>query len=247
MRGIILAGGTASRLLPLTKNCNKHLLPIYNKQMICYPIKSLVNANITEIMIVSGKEHSGQFIELLGDGSEYGAKIVYGCQMRAGGIAEALMVAKEFVGDKSVCVILGDNIFQESILSHKLDFISSDSLGESHAHVVCAIVDEPQHYGVLSETDEGIEIVEKPKEPKTRLAVTGLYFYSSDVFDMAKLLKYSARGELEVTDLNNAYAKKHKLTYSITNGIWIDCGVSVDHLLECGNTVKEMKRCALTT
>lgn len=241
MVGVICSGGLSKRLRPLTTILNKHILPIYDEQMICYPIRSLVKAGIKDIMIVSGKEHSGQFIELLGDGSEYGAKIVYGCQIKPGGISEAIMVSKEFVGNSNVCVILGDNIFEEDIAKFKHEFISNGEMGENRAHVVCKSVSDAQNYGVLTDIDGKINIVEKPQTPISDLAVTGIYFYTPDVFDRIADLNYSARGELEVTDLNNSYAKDNKLTYSITTGRWWDCGVNIDHLLTVANEVREMK------
>lgn len=218
------------------------MLPAYDRQMICYPIESLVKAGIQDIMIVTGKEHSGQFIDLLGDGSEYGANISYGCQMRPGGIAEALNVAKSFIGDNNVCVMLGDNIFEDDITPFKHEFISSYDIGDTRAHVVCKKVDEPQHYGVLTDSNNSIYIEEKPKNPTSNLAVTGLYFYTVDVFERIKKLTYSERGELEITDLNNSYAQQNKLSYSITTGRWWDCGVSIDHLLDVANEIREMKR-----
>ena len=261
MKGVILAGGTGSRLMPLTKIANKHLLPVYDRPMICYPLASLVKAGITDIMIVSGVEHAGQFIEFLGDGSEYGANIIYGCQTKAGGIAEAIMVAKSFVGKDPMCVILGDNIFGEDIKPWANKFKDSlyvpvpegypfDPLPPQQCHLVCKEVPitEAKNYGVLSDDGAGygnIHIIEKPNyltngvyTKDTALAVTGLYFYTADVFHKIKQLKPSERGELEVSTLNDMYAASGDLKYSVTNGVWHDCGVDLDHLLYTGNEMQ---------
>lgn len=254
MKGVILAGGTGSRLMPLTQNVNKHLLPIYDRQMICYPIESLVEAGITDIMIVCGKEHCGDFIELLGDGTSYGVNIVYGVQEKAGGICEAMLVAESFVGDDKCCVILGDNIFEDSIKLWRDSFESECNIPypegypfefppPSKCHVVCKEVNEPQHYGVLYDETFGcdLKIVEKPVNPTSNLAVTGCYFYTADCFNLIKRLERSPRGELEVSDLNQRYANSGDLSYSTTNGKWWDTGISIDHLLDVSNEVREMK------
>ena len=246
MRGVVLAGGSGSRLHPLTKVINKHCLPIYDRPMVYYPIQSLIEVGIRDILLITGGNHMSQFVELLGDGSELGCNITYKCQMESGGIAEAILLAETFVGDDDCCVILGDNIFFDSLQSfintfnsspngrHPRDFISK-------CHVVCKPVDEPEHYGVLFDYGTDIEIIEKPSYSESDLCVTGVYFYTSDVFEKIRSLTYSDRGELEVTDLNNLYALDNTLGYSITGGDWWDVGVSIDHMLKVSNEIKTTK------
>ena len=242
MKGVVLAGGTGSRLYPLTKSINKHCLPVYDRPMIYYPIQSLVAVGITDILLVTGGNHMSQFIDLLGDGSDLGCNINYACQMKPGGIAEALSLAEDHVGTDSVCVILGDNIFNEDIQPWKFMFEWHTGVPcRECCHLVCKPVDEPQNYGVLTDDGMDIEIVEKPENPESDLCVTGLYFYSNDVFEKIKKLTPSHRNELEVTDLNNLYGKANRLFYSITKEEWYDCGVDIDHMLEVANKVKELK------
>lgn len=238
MKGIILAGGTGSRLKPLTNNTNKHLLPIYDKQMICYPIETLVSAGITDIMIICGRDHCGDFVELLGDGSDYNADIVYGVQKEVTGIADALSVAETFANGNDVCVILGDNIFYDDINIIVERFYNNscgDDHSRSHCHLVCRHDEHPENYGVL----DGKQIIEKTKNPSSNLIVTGLYFYTPDVFKKIKWLKPSERNELEITDLNNMYAKSSNLSYTVIHDKWFDCGIDKDHLLDIANDIKQ--------
>jgi glucose-1-phosphate thymidylyltransferase len=221
MKGVILAGGTGSRLFPLTKVTNKHLLPVGKYPMIYYPIYRLIEAGITEILIVTGKEHMGSVVNLLGSGYEFGVEFTYKIQDQPGGIAQALGLAEHFVnGDKCV-VILGDNIFEDNINS----FVSSFKKQEKGAKVLLKEVSDPERFGVAElKGDKIISIEEKPKNPKSNYCVTGIYMYDSRVFDIIKKLKPSGRGELEITDVNNAYIKDGTLTYDILEGSWTDAG-----------------------
>lgn len=249
LKGIVLAGGTGSRLYPLTKSINKHILPVYDRPMIYYPIESLVNSGITEIILVAGGNHIGQFIDLLGDGSEFGCSINYVVQSNPGGIAEAILLTESYIGSDNMVVILGDNIFTEDISPWVDEFIDNymGKINNTQCHIVCKEVNsnDAVNYGILSDNDN-ITIYEKPDFPlkypdKTFLAVTGLYMYTSDVFSKIKRLSPSKRGELEVSDLNNIYASTGDLTYSVTNKLWIDCGVSIDHMLKVANDIKNLK------
>jgi glucose-1-phosphate thymidylyltransferase len=218
MKGIILAGGTGSRLYPLTKVTNKHLLPVYDKPMICYPLEMLIDAGIDEIMIVSGRGHAGHFLELLGSGAEEGVSITYEIQEEAGGIAQALGLAKTWGGKDDIAVILGDNIFEDRIRTQVDEF-------ESGARIFLKEVPDPQRFGVASiEENKVIQIEEKPENPKSNLAVTGLYMYDSRVFSIIRQLKPSHRGELEITDVNNAYIRMNEMRYSVLDGFWSDAG-----------------------
>jgi len=232
MKGVILAGGTGSRMYPLTKVTNKHLLPVYDKPMIYYPLQTLVNAGIKEIMIVSGRGHAGHFLELLGSGMEFGVQLTYEIQEKAGGIAEALGLAESWVDDDPVAVILGDNIFEDSI--------SSDvSLFRKGAKIFIKEVPDAHRFGVAEiNGDHVVSIEEKPEKPKSRYAVTGLYLYDSDVFSVIRTLKPSGRGELEITDVNNAYIKRGKMQFSILKGFWSDAG-TFDSLLRAGLLVQQ--------
>jgi glucose-1-phosphate thymidylyltransferase len=220
MKGIILAGGTGSRLYPLTKVTNKHLLPIYDKPMIYYPLKTLMDAGIKDIMIVSGRGHVGHFLELLGSGSDFGANFSYEIQKDAGGIAQALGLTEKFADGDDITVILGDNIFQDNVNEHANSF-------KSGARIFLKAVGDAHRFGV-AEVDEKnnrvVGIEEKPASPKSSYAVTGLYIYDNRVFDIIKTLKPSNRGELEITDVNNEYVRKGELSYSILNGYWSDAG-----------------------
>lgn len=219
MKGIILAGGTGSRLMPLTRVTNKHLLPIYDKPMIMFPLQTLIDAGITEIMIVSGKGHAGHFLELLGSGEEIGANLSYAVQERADGIAGALKLAKRFVGGDNITVILGDNIFED-----KFD-ISKFSDG-ARIHLKKVPDNDAERFGVAELDKDGkiIGIIEKPKKFISPYVVTGLYLYDYNVFDIIKDLKPSNRGELEITDVNNAYIKEGKMDYDMVKGFWSDAG-----------------------
>lgn len=220
MKGIILAGGTGSRLYPLTKVTNKHLLPIYDKPMIYYPMQTLIDAGIKDIMIVSGKGHVGHFLELLGSGSEFGVNFSYEIQKEAGGIAQALSLTEKFANGDDVTVILGDNIFQDNIREHVNSF-------KAGARIFIKTVSDAHRFGV-AEVDHNrnqvLGIEEKPASPKSNYAVTGLYIYDNNVFDIVKRLKPSKRGELEITDVNNEYIRKGELSYSVLDGYWSDAG-----------------------
>lgn len=221
MKGIILAGGTGSRLAPLTKVTNKHLLPVGKYPMIYYSISQLKDAGIKEIMIVTGRNHAGDIINLLGSGYEYGVNFTYRIQENAGGIAEALDLAEEFVGDGLMTVILGDNIFTGNI---KLAIEEFKEQGTG-AKILIKEVKDPQRFGVPEIYNNRIvSIDEKPTNPKSNYAVTGIYMYDNQVFDIIKDLNPSARGELEITDVNNAYIRLNQLRYGIVTGDWIDAG-----------------------
>ncbi|MCS6862128.1 MAG: sugar phosphate nucleotidyltransferase [Abditibacteriales bacterium] len=237
MKGVILAGGTGSRLFPLTKITNKHLLPVYNKPMIYYPIETLVNAGITDILIVTGGNHAGEFLPLLGNGSEFGLKhLNYTYQARAGGIAEALGLAEHFIDNDKVVVMLGDNVIEGNICAAVRAFEKQ----ERGAKILLKEVDNPKEYGVAELSgDRIVRIEEKPAEPKSNLAVIGIYMYDRDVFDIIKTLKPSRRGELEITDVNNAYIARGTMTYDILQGWWGDCGESIDALLRVSNLVAQ--------
>jgi glucose-1-phosphate thymidylyltransferase len=221
MKGTVLAGGIGSRLKPLTNVTNKHLLPVGKNPMIFYPIYRLKQAEITEILIVTGREHMGDVIELLGSGSEYGVEFTFKVQDVAGGIAQALGLAEHFVNGDRCVVILGDNIFQDDISL----YVESFKKQERGAKILFKEIPDPQRFGV-PELKDGkiISIEEKPKYPKSNLAVTGIYMYDSEVFEIIKTLKSSSRGELEITDVNNAYIKCGTLTYDILEGWWTDAG-----------------------
>jgi glucose-1-phosphate thymidylyltransferase len=232
MKGIILAGGTGSRLFPLTKVTNKHLLPVYDKPMIYYPLHTLINAGITEIMIVSGRGHAGHFLELLGSGMEFGVSLTYEIQETAGGIAQALGLAASWADDDDVAVILGDNIFQDNVK----DDVSSFKVG---AKIFLKEVTDAQRFGVAElKKDYVISIEEKPQFPKSNYAVTGLYLYDNEVFSIIRTLKPSGRGELEITDVNNAYLKKEMMQYAILKGFWSDAG-TFDSLLRASILVQK--------
>jgi glucose-1-phosphate thymidylyltransferase len=236
MKGIVLAGGLGSRLFPLTKITNKHLLPIYKKPMVYYPIETLVKAGITDIMIVTGGDHAGNFLRLLGNGHDFGLKgINYAYQEKEGGIAEALSLAEHFAdGDKSV-VILGDNIIEKGIKREVEEFAGQ----KEGAKVLIKDVPNPERFGVVEfEKDRITRIVEKPEKPGTNYIVTGIYMYDSQVFDFIKTLKPSTRGELEITDVNNMYLNKGQLTYSKLEGWWTDAG-TFDSLLRANKLVAE--------
>lgn len=218
MKGVILAGGTGSRLFPLTKVTNKHLLPIYNKPMIYYPIETLKKAGIKDILIVSGRHHAGHFLELLGRGEELGLRLSYAIQEKEGGIAEALSLAEDFVGNDNVAVILGDNIFGDNFEKDITSF-------KEGARIFIKKVEDPERFGVAELVgNRVINIEEKPKFPKTNYAVTGIYIYDSKVFNIIKTLVRSDRGELEITDVNNRYIHEGKMDSCLVNGFWSDAG-----------------------
>lgn len=239
LRGVILAGGLGKRLDPLTRITNKHLLPVYCKPMIYYPIQTLVDAGIRDILIVTGGNNAGDFLRLLGNGSEFGLKhINYTYQRGEGGIAEALSLAQHFAQDDKLVVILGDNLVEKSIKKYVEDFIK-----QPHgAKILLKRVPDPQRFGVARvKGNRIIEIKEKPKHPASDLAVTGIYMYDSEVFRIIKPLKPSKRGELEITDVNNEYIRRGEMTFDILDGWWTDCG-TFESLFRANKLVKKKAR-----
>jgi glucose-1-phosphate thymidylyltransferase len=234
MKGIVLAGGTGSRLFPLTKIANKHLLPIYDKPMIFYPIQTLVDAGIKEILIVTGGRNAGDFLRLLSNGNQFGLNHVdYTYQEGEGGIADALSLAAHFADGDNICVILGDNILEKSIDSAVRTFTSG-------ARVLLKEVDDAGRFGVAEvDGDRIIGIEEKPASPKSNFAVTGVYMYDATVWDKIKTLIPSGRGELEITDVNNAYIREGRMSFSYVDGWWTDAG-TFESLLRASNLVAGM-------
>jgi glucose-1-phosphate thymidylyltransferase len=230
MKGVILAGGTGSRLHPLTQITNKHLLPIYDRPMVSFAIEALVQAGITELMLVSGGTHAGEFLRLLGNGQEFGIdQLSYGYQEKPGGIAEALGLAAKFVGGDRVCVMLADNVFGRSITGTVANFAAQ----KAGARIMLARESDPEHLkhlGVPELNGDGkvTRIIEKPLVPPSEFVVTGLYFYPADVFDVIPTLEPSGRGELEISDVNNHYIDQGVMEYDIVEGFWGDAGESID-------------------
>ncbi|MBL7959204.1 NTP transferase domain-containing protein [bacterium] len=222
MKGIILAGGLGSRLQPLTLITNKHLLPVYNKPMIYYPIAKLVEAGIDDIVLVTGGSYAGDFLRLLGNGKEFNlSHINYVYQKGEGGIAEALGLCEHYAKNDSIAVILGDNIFEDSIKNAVAEYEKTNKGGK----IFLKEVHDPQRFGVAEVKGEKVVgIEEKPKTPKSNYAVTGIYMYDAEVFDVIKTLKPSGRGELEITDVNNHYIRKNAMKYEFMNGWWTDAG-----------------------
>ncbi|MEW5806546.1 MAG: sugar phosphate nucleotidyltransferase [Acidobacteriota bacterium] len=222
MKGVILAGGLGTRLYPLTKVTNKHLLPIYNKPMIYYPIEMLLNIGINDILLVTGGNNAGDFLRLLGNGAEFGLKhINYTYQQGEGGIADALRLAEHFADREKICVVLGDNVIEKNVRKAAENFEEQ----ERGAKIMLKEIPDPERFGVpVLEGNRIITVEEKPKLPKSNYAVTGIYFYDSRVFEIIKGLKPSARGELEITDVNNAYIERGEMTYEILDGWWTDAG-----------------------
>jgi len=222
MKGVILAGGLGTRLRPLTKITNKHLLPVYDKPMIYYPLETLVRAGIKDIMIVTGGNSAGDFLRLLGNGAEFGLKdIYYTYQEGEGGIADALRLCEHFAEGQRIVVILGDNIIEDDITPYVRAFAEQDS----GARILLKEVDDPERFGVAElDGDRIVSIEEKPRAPKSRYAVTGIYMYDRRVFDFIRKLKPSDRNELEITDVNNAYLREGDLYYDILRGWWTDAG-----------------------
>jgi len=221
MKGVLLAGGTGSRLYPLTKVTNKHLLPVYNKPMIYYPLKTLVDAGIRDIMIVTGPEHAGDFLKLLGSGKEWGIKLTYELQDEAGGIAQALLLAESFVGDDKCVVILGDNIFEDGIKKY-VELFEKQKNG---ARIFLKKVSDPKRFGVVGiKNGKIVHMEEKPKNPKTNISAVGLYMYDNTVFDKIRKLKPSSRDELEINDVNLLYMNEGRLCYNFLKGFWTDAG-----------------------
>jgi len=235
MKGVVLAGGTGSRLFPLTKITNKHLLPIYDKPMIYYPIETLVDAGIHEILLVTGGRNSGDFLRLLGNGKQFGAHLNYTYQEGEGGIAEALSLAEHFAHGDSICVILGDNLIEGSIRESVDDFRAQ----KQGAKILLKEVHDAERFGVAEVVgDRIVGIEEKPRVPKSNLAVTGFYMYDSSVFEKIHTLVPSNRGELEITDVNNAYIREGNMTFGYLGGWWTDAG-TFDSLLRATNLVAE--------
>lgn len=235
MKGVILAGGTGSRLFPLTKVTNKHLLPVYDKPMIYYPLECMAKAGIEEVLLVTGGNNSGDFIRLLGNGRDFGLKnLNYTYQDGAGGIAQALGLAEHYAAGDSICLILGDNILEYTIRDACKKFRHQ---GQG-AKILLAQVENPRAYGVAEmEAERVVKIVEKPKDPKSNWAVIGIYFYDNKVFDIVHKLKPSARNELEITDVNNAFIERGEMTYDKISGFWADAGENIDFYLQACNTV----------
>ena len=235
MKGVVLAGGTGSRLFPLTKITNKHLLPIYDKPMIYYPLQTLVEAGIKDILVVTGGKNSGDFLRLLGNGKEFGLKhLNYTYQEGEGGIADALALAEHFADNNKICVILGDNIIEGSIREAVEDF---EKQGKG-AKILLKEVPDAERFGVAQIQGNHIAgIEEKPTQPKSNYAVTGIYMYDETVFQKVRTLVPSGRGELEITDVNNAYIREGTLTFAHLKGWWTDAG-TFDSLLRAANLVK---------
>lgn len=235
MKGVILVGGSGSRLDPLTRVTNKHLLPIYDKPMVYYPIQALVNAGITDIMLVTGGNNAGDFLRLLGNGSEFGLKrLHYTYQDRPAGIAHALGLTRDFADGDSLLLMLGDNIIEGNLLAARRNFAAQGR----GARVMLTRVENPSSYGVVEiESGRIKSITEKPAEPKSNLVQTGIYFYDERVFEIVSTLRPSGRGELEITDVNNHYLQAGELEYDVLEGYWADCGESFETYLESQNLV----------
>jgi len=232
MKGILLCGGTGSRLGLLTRITNKHLLPVYSKPMVLYPLQVLLGAGINEILIVSGPEHAGHFLRLLGSGKSFNARFMYELQDEAGGIAQALSLAEDFADGDNVAVILGDNIFED-------DFADEIKSFKSGARIFLKETDDAKRFGVADVRENRVvNIEEKPKSPKSKYAVTGMYLYDSGVFGIIKKLKPSARGELEITDVNNHYIKNNEMSYAMVKGFWSDAG-TFDSLFRASKLIME--------
>lgn len=236
MKGVILAGGLGSRLFPLTKITNKHLLPVYDQPMIYYPIRTLINAGIDDIMIVTGGNSAGDFLKLLGNGKDFGLKhLNYTYQEGEGGIADALSLVEHFADDEPICVVLGDNIIERNI-RQAADEYRAQGRG---AKIMLKEVHDPQRFGVPElDGDKVLRIEEKPAVPKSNYAVIGIYFYDNTVFDVIKTLEPSDRGELEITDVNNHFIGRGEMTWNELDGWWTDAG-TFESLLRASNLVAE--------
>tara|TARA_B100002051_G_scaffold269600_1_gene301180 strand:- start:20094 stop:20861 length:768 start_codon:yes stop_codon:yes gene_type:complete len=240
IRGVVLAGGWGTRLMPLTTSINKHLLPVYDEPMICKSVSTLKRMGITEIMIVLGGHSGDSFFHLLGDGHRFGLDIRYAYQEKAGGIAEALRLTKDFVGGNNVAVILGDNVFQDSMRTYAEEFIADQ---DNECYLFLKDVENPESFGIawLDENGSIVGMEEKPKRPDSNLAITGLYLYSSKVFDLIEhsidVIGYSDRGELEITDINRFFMEKNLARGIRFDCHWADCG-EIDALLETSNLMK---------
>ncbi|HZR94814.1 MAG TPA: sugar phosphate nucleotidyltransferase [Gaiellaceae bacterium] len=239
MKGVILAGGSGTRLHPLTRITNKHLLPLYDRPMVTYAVEALVSAGITELMLVTGGTHAGEFFRLLGNGREYGLDLLtYGYQERAGGIAEALGLAEHFVAGEKACVMLADNVFEGSLAPIVRNFDRQ----ERGARIVLSRVEEDEHLRHLGVAvmDGGrvAEILEKPQTPPSKYAVTGIYFYDAQVWEVLPTLEPSGRGELEITDVNNWYVGRGDMEADVVEGFWGDAGESIDAYYEVNDFVR---------
>jgi len=235
VKGVILAGGFGTRLSPLTKVLNKHLLPVYDRPMVYFPLQCQAKSGIKEVLLLTGGNNSDLFPKLLGDGSEFGlSRLEYAEQQRAGGIAYALGLAEEFAAGEPILLMLGDNIVQFTIEDALRDFGQQ----ERGARVLLATVDNPQQFGIAElHGNQIVRIIEKPADPPSHYAVVGIYLYDSQVFDIVKQLKPSQRGELEITDVNNAYLERGELTHSMLSGWWLDAGEDFDQYLAACNQV----------
>ena len=232
MKGVVTAGGLGTRLHPLTEVTNKHLLPVYDRPMIFYPIETLVQAGIRELMVITGGNNAGDFMKLLGNGERFGLKTIdYVYQKGAGGIAAALSLAEHFAGGDPITVILGDNILEDNLKTHVDSF-------KSGARLFFKEVKNPQQYGVpVFKDGRLIKIEEKPAKPKSPYAQIGVYMYDSYVFDFIRTLKPSKRGELEITDLNNIYVRKKAMDHRIVKGYWVDAGTTIDSLFQASDFI----------
>ena len=240
MKGVILAGGSGTRLHPLTRITNKHLLPLYDRPMVTYAIEALVDAGVTELMLVTGGTHAGEFFRLLGNGHDYGIdRLLYAYQERPGGIAEALGLAERFVSRDKACVMLADNIFEESLRPIVENFDAQDRGGR----IVLSRVAEAEHLrhlgvAVMGDDSRVTKIIEKPDEPPSEFAVTGVYFYDAQVWDVLPELEPSGRGELEITDVNNWYVGRGEMEADVVGGFWGDAGESIDAYYEVNDFVR---------
>jgi len=242
LKGVVLAGGFGTRLLPMTRVINKHLLPVYDRPMVHYPIECLQLAGIDDVLLVTGGEHAGSFVELLGDGRELGLReLAYAYQKGAGGIAAALALAEDFAAGEPLVVVLGDNIIENPIgpMVQLYQNQLEQNAGQG-AHIILKEIPDAQRFGVARFESDGklVEIIEKPTEPPSRMAVIGVYMYDARVFDIIRELKPSTRNELEITDVNNAYVKWGDLEYSILDGYWTDAG-TVESLHTAANMVRQ--------
>ena len=235
MKGVLLCGGTGSRLGMLTHITNKHLLPVYSKPMVLYPLQVLLDACIKDILVVSGPEHAGHFLKLLGSGKKFNARFMYELQDEAGGIAQALSLAEDFADKDNIAVILGDNIFEDNFAKDINSF-------KSGAKIFLKKTEAAKRFGVAEiKGDKVMNIEEKPENPRSNYAVTGLYLYDAQVFDVIKNLKPSSRGELEITDVNNHYIKNNEMSYGIVKGFWSDAG-TFDSLFKASKLIMEKEK-----
>ncbi|WP_249010433.1 sugar phosphate nucleotidyltransferase [Conexibacter sp. DBS9H8] len=242
MKGVILAGGKATRLRPLTQVTNKHLLPIYDKPLIFYPLEAMARAGVEEVLLITNPEYSGHFLNLIRSGREFGLRVTYELQEEPGGLAQAVGLAEPFARGSKILVLLGDNIFTHDLRPPVQRFGAQ----ERGAVIFAKEVAEPQHYGVVELDGEHVlGIEEKPAAPRSNLAQTGIYLYDERVFSFMDRLAPSARGELEITDLNNLYVAERSLRCEILEGWWIDAGTSHDELLEANVRVAELRRAGL--